>query len=177
MTFTTPSKTLVIAAASRHGSTKEIADRLAEGLTEALPDLWRVARVDLTDLRSFDGADAVILGSAVYYGRWLRGAARALDHLRDAPPADLWLFSTGPVSEIESENEQIISADAMADLGEADEHMVFGGKLDKSQLSFAERIVVKAVHARPGDHRQWDVVDAWAQHIAHELGARYAHRT
>ena len=176
MTVTTPTKTLAIAAASRHGSTTEIADRLADDLTEALPDLWRVARVDLTDLRAFDSADAVILGSAVYYGRWIRGAARALDHLREVPPADLWLFSTGPVSEIESENEHIISADSMADLGGADEHMVFGGKLDSTQLSFAERIVVKAVHARPGDHRRWDIVDAWARHIAHELGARDAHK-
>jgi menaquinone-dependent protoporphyrinogen IX oxidase len=47
--------------------------------------------------------------------------------------------------------------------------MVFGGKLDSSQLSFAERIMVKVVHALPGDHRRWDVVDRWADHIATEL--------
>ena len=151
-------RSVVVAAASRHGSTCEIADRVAEDLSRLLPDRWTVARVELADLRVLDGADAVILGSAVYYGHWMRSAAHALDRLRDEPPQHLWLFSTGPVSEVESENEQIISADAMADLGEADEHMVFGGRLDSSQLSFVERIVVKAVHALPGDHRRWDEV-------------------
>jgi menaquinone-dependent protoporphyrinogen oxidase len=160
---------MVVAAASRHGSTGEIADRIVADLARLLPDRWSVSRVELTDLRVLDGADAVVLGSAVYYGHWLHSAARALDRLREDPPQDLWLFSTGPVSETESENEQIISADAMAELGEADEHMVFGGRLDSAQLSFVERVMVKAVHALPGDHRRWDDVDAWADHIAGEL--------
>jgi menaquinone-dependent protoporphyrinogen oxidase len=166
-----PSRSLVVAAASRHGSTGEIADRLAEVLTLDLGDSWQVERVELNDLRHLDGTDAVVLGSAIYFGHWMRPAAKALEYLREAPPSDLWLFSTGPVSEIESENEQIISADATAELGEADEHMVFGGNIDPSRLSLGERLVVKAVHALSGDHRNWDDVDRWAHHIASELGA------
>lgn len=168
-------KTLVVSAASRHGGTCEIADRIAETLTRVLPDEWHVIRGDLSDLRIFDGADAVVLGSAIYYGHWMHSAAHALEYLREYVPQDLWLFSTGPISEIESENAQVISADAMADLGEADEHMVFGGKLDTTHLSFIERVVVKGVHALPGDHRDWAVVDEWANHIATELGADPKH--
>lgn len=166
-----PVKTLVVSAASRHGGTCEIADRLAATLSSALPAPWHVIRGELYDFRVFDDADAVVLGSAIYYGHWMHSAAKALDYLRENAPADLFLFSTGPISEIESENAQVISADAMADLGEADEHMVFGGKLDTTHLSFIERIVVKGVHALPGDHRDWSVVDVWARHIATELGA------
>lgn len=162
-------KTLVVSAASRHGGTCEIADRIAETLGRSLPEEWHVIRGDLSDLRIFDGADAVVLGSAIYYGHWMHSAAHALEYLRRDMPTDLWLFSTGPISEIESENAQVISADAMADRGEADEHMVFGGKLDTSHLTFLERVVVKGVHALPGDHRDWAAVDAWANHIAAEL--------
>lgn len=171
--MTTPAvvKTLVVSAASRHGGTCEIADRIAETLGRVLPDDWHVIRGDLSDLRIFDDADAVVLGSAVYYGHWMHSAAHALEYLREDMPQDLWLFSTGPISEIESENAQVISADAMADIGEADEHMVFGGKLDTSHLTFVERLVVKGVHALPGDHRDWVAVDAWANHIASELRA------
>lgn len=168
-------KTMVVSAASRHGGTCEIADRIAETLRCVLPEGWHVVRGDLSDLRIFDGADAVVLGSAIYYGHWMHSAAHALEYLRDDMPQDLWLFSTGTISEIESENAQVISADQMADMGEADEHMVFGGNLDTSHLTFLERLVVKGVHALPGDHRDWADVDAWANHIASELPAGPVH--
>ena len=164
-----PCRTLVVAAASRHGGTCEIADRLAWTLANDLPLGWRVVRPDLSDLRSLDDADAVVLGSAIYYGHWMRAAAHALAYLKDAPLFDLWLFSTGPVSEVESENARIISADSMVEAGQAIEHKVFGGRLDTSRLTWVERAVVKAVHAIPGDHRNWDEVDEWAHHIARQL--------
>lgn len=164
-----PLRTLVVAAASRHGGTCEIADRLAWTLENDLPLGWRVVRPDLSDLQVLDDADAVVLGSAIYYGRWMRAAARALAYLKDAPVFDLWLFSTGPVSDVESENAQIISADSLVEAGQAVEHKVFGGRLDTSRLTWVERTVVKAVHAIPGDHRDWDEVDEWAHHIAQQL--------
>ena len=169
MSSVASSRTLVVAAASRHGGTCEIADRLAWTLENDLPLGWRVVRPDLSDLRALDDADAVVLGSAIYYGHWMRAAAHALAYLKDAPLFDLWLFSTGPVSEVESENAQIISADSMVEAGQAIEHKVFGGRLDTSRLNWVERAVVKAVHAIPGDHRNWDEVDAWAHHIATQL--------
>ena len=128
-----------------------------------------VVRADLSDLRTFDGADAVVLGSAVYFSHWMHSAARALEYVKDAPLFDLWLFSTGPISEVESANEQIISADKMVERGQAIEHKAFGGRLDTSKLNWAERTAAKAVHALPGDHRDWDQVDEWSRHIAHQL--------
>jgi menaquinone-dependent protoporphyrinogen oxidase len=128
-----------------------------------------VVRPDLSDLTVLDDADAVVLGSAIYFGHWMRAAARALAYLRDAPLFDLWLFSTGPVSDIETENAQVVSADEMVTSGQAVEHKVFGGRLATSRLTWVERAAVKAVHAIPGDHRDWDEVDAWAHHIAEQL--------
>ncbi len=172
MSGPTLTRTVVVSAASRHGGTCEIADRLAETLSRALPDDWYVVRGDLRDLRVLDGADAVVLGSATYYGHWMHSAARALEYLRESLPTDLWLFSTGAISAVESENAQVISADAMAESGEAGEHVVFGGKLDSTHLGFLERVVVKALHAIPGEHRDWVVVDEWARHIASDLSAK-----
>lgn len=163
-------RSVVVAAASRHGGTCEIADRIATTLDRELSLAWDVIRADLSDLRAFDDADAVILGSAVYFGHWMHSAARVLDSVKDAPLFDLWLFSTGPISDVESANEQIISADLMVSQGQAIEHKVFGGRLDTTKLNWVERTAVKAVHALPGDHRDWDQVDEWSRHIAHELG-------
>jgi menaquinone-dependent protoporphyrinogen oxidase len=162
---------LVVAAASRHGGTCEIADRLALALTAELPQNWTVTRPDLTDLRVLDDADAIVLGSAIYYGHWLHSAARALKYVQGSPAPDLWLFSTGPISDVESENAQIISADSMVESGQAIDHKVFGGLLDTSRLSWVERTAVKALHVLPGDHRDWDQVDDWARRIATHLTA------
>jgi menaquinone-dependent protoporphyrinogen oxidase len=169
MTAIAPCRTLVVAAASRHGGTCEIADRLASTLQADLPAWWTVVRPDLSDLRVLDDADAVVLGSAIYYGHWMRSAAHALTYLKDAPLFDLWLFSTGPISDEETENAQVISADAMVQAGLAVEHRLFGGRLDTSRLSWLERAVVKTVHALPGDLRDWDEIDSWAHHIAEQL--------
>jgi len=164
-------RSVVVAAASRHGGTCEIADHLARVLAAELPQYWAVSRPDLSDLRAFDDADAVVLGSAIYYGHWLHSAARALKYVRDVPIRDLWLFSTGPISDVESEDAQIISADSMVESRQAVDHQVFGGFLDTSRLSWVERTAVKALHVLPGDYRDWDQVDTWASGIAAQLSA------
>ena len=51
----------------------------------------------------------------------------------------------------------------------ARDHRVFGGKLDKRQLSFGERALVTALRAPEGDFRDWDEIRAWASGIADRL--------
>jgi hypothetical protein len=69
---------ILVAAASRHGSTTEIAIELGKALRRALPDA-AVEVVPLTWKVGFDGYDAVVLGSAVYFGRWLDEAHGVID--------------------------------------------------------------------------------------------------
>lgn len=51
----------------------------------------------------------------------------------------------------------------------ARDHRLFGGRLDKSRLSFAERAVVLAFRAPEGDFRDWAEIEAWAREIAGAL--------
>jgi menaquinone-dependent protoporphyrinogen IX oxidase len=86
---------VLVAHATKHGSTRGIAERIAErlcaaGLTaEALP---------VAGVRDFRGYDAVVLGSAIYMFHWL-GEARsfARRHRADLAARPLWLFSSGPL--------------------------------------------------------------------------------
>jgi menaquinone-dependent protoporphyrinogen oxidase len=55
---------------------------------------------DAAEVKSFDGADAVVLGSAIYAGPWLKPARTLLgervDELASRPT---WLFSVGPIGD------------------------------------------------------------------------------
>src|SRR4051812_42188587 len=94
---------VLVVVASRHGATEEIAEALARELVQCpagcaaglsatvLPARQR------PDPRPFD---AVVVGSAVYAGRWLDPALQYVTQyagtLRTQP---VWLFSSGPIGE------------------------------------------------------------------------------
>jgi menaquinone-dependent protoporphyrinogen oxidase len=164
--------TVLVAAASKHGATREIAEAIARVLADhGVPaELQDVSEVD--DLTRFDG---VVLGSAVYMGHWLE-PARKLVERRGAELAQkqVWLFSSGPVGEakhVPKEAEDVCDVDDLVARTNAVEHRLFSGRLDKSNLGFPERAVMRAVGAHEGDYRDWDGIDAWAAEIAARLGS------
>ena len=162
---------ILIVVASKYGSTWEIGVRIAHRLGD---EGHGVDLVEPGDVARLDDYDAVVLGSAVYGGRWLE-EARSLAEARsqDLEQMDVWLFSSGPVGhpvpQPEGEPEEIPSL--MARLG-AREHRVFAGKIDKSKLNFAERAMVWALEAPEGDFRDWPAIEAWAEGIAETLRDR-----
>src|SRR3712207_229163 len=85
----------LVAVASRHGSTNEIARAIAEELrTRGLDAEVR----DAEEVDVLDGYEAVVLGSAVYMGDWLLAARRLVERHRQRLAAlPLWLFSSGPL--------------------------------------------------------------------------------
>jgi menaquinone-dependent protoporphyrinogen oxidase len=59
---------VLVTAASRHDATREIAEAIADGLSRRGVDA-EARPVD--QVTSLDGFDAVVIGSAIYMGRWL----------------------------------------------------------------------------------------------------------
>lgn len=165
---------VLVTAGSKHGATHEIGDAIARALKEA-----GLAAMSVPVERDPDpaGSDAVVLGSAVYAGRW-RDEARhwASAHaavLRDRP---VWLFSSGPIGDPPFPPDEPHDAPPLLEVTGAREHRVFPGRLDKALLGFPERAMVTAMRAPLGDFRDWAAVAAWAAGIAAELtsGARDA---
>ena len=159
---------VLVTAASRHGSTTDIAAAIARvlHLHGLAPHL--VEPVDVKDLSEYD---AVVLGSAVYAGRWMGPAtdlvARCQSQLAGRP---VWLFSSGPVGSPANPAEGPAVSKLMEQTG-ALGHRVFAGKLDKAELGRLERTMVHAVRAPMGDYRDWDDIAAWAARIAEGLSA------
>ena len=86
---------VLVAYGSKHGSTAEIAEAIAATLREAG---LQADCVKAGDVRSLEGYDAVVLGSAVYMRRWRRAASQSVPSLWFPldRPADERLSSTPP---------------------------------------------------------------------------------
>ena len=159
---------VLVTAASRHAATMEIAQEIgAELRRRALEaDVLR-----LEDVPGLEGYGPVVLGSAIYTGRWLAPALSFVDlHREQLAERPVWLFSSGPVGDpprpAEEPGEDV--AALVASIG-AREHRVFPGRLDRHELGLVERAVAGLVRAPDGDYRPWPEIVAWADAIADAL--------
>ena len=163
---------VLVTAASRHGSTAEIAQAIGEviqsrgfAVTVAPPD-------KVGALREFD---AVVLGSGVYIGHWLAPAIGLADRIdRELPGRPVWLFSSGPVGDPSRKLVQQMGADpvdlpAVLKATRARGHKIFAGKLDRHNLRGPQRAALFVFRSLDGDFRDWEGIGSWAQSIADQL--------
>jgi menaquinone-dependent protoporphyrinogen oxidase len=155
----------VVAFAGKMGSTRDIAVAVGEELRR------HGLTVDVCDVRavsSIEDYDAVVLGSAVYAGRWRPEAARFLK--RNIPALakrGVWLFESGWIGK----RPQLLAATSggckrALQVGAASP-TVFGGRLDPARATGPiDRMVAKG---KSGDFRNWDEIRAWAATIAATL--------
>ena len=157
---------VLVTTASRHSSTAELGAAIARVLrlrgidaVEALPgEVW-----DLSDY------DAVVLGSAVYAGRWLPAAVSFVNRLGpQLTTRPVWLFSSGPVGDppVPTQGPDVTRVVAST---RARDHRVLAGRLDADSLGFVARAMVRVVKAPSGDFRNWAEVAAFATEIADSL--------
>jgi len=156
---------VLVAVASRHGSTREIADAIEQELH--VPGVDAEVR-DVENVPDLEAYDAVVLGSALYMGNWESAASRFVQrHRSKLLTMPVWLFSSGPVGNNnhpgQGDPPKVVQ---IAQLARARGHQMFAGKLDRHNLSFGERLVVNVVHAPDGDFRDWNAIRAWANEIA-----------
>lgn len=164
---------VLVTVASKHGSTREIAEAVAGQLRNAQIE------VDLRDVSKVQVVEeygAVILGSAVYAGSWLPEAKKFAErHHGELTKRPVWLFSSGPLGAPDPQP-QDDQAKFAAPLGEVPvrDHRVFVGKLNPAELGFTERVMVKVVKAPYGDFRDWEEIRGWARQVAADIHSEFA---
>jgi menaquinone-dependent protoporphyrinogen oxidase len=159
---------VLIVTASKYGSTVGVGAAIAETLR---------ARGHHTDAHEAAAApapteyDAVVVGSGVYMGSWLKAAATYLEtHAAALAERPVWLFGVGPLG---AENPQPAGdpegATKLVALVGAQGYVTFTGALDRSRLGFADRLIARAVKAPDGDFRDWAAIRAWTEGVADVL--------
>ncbi len=160
-------KPILIAYASRAGSTGEVAAAIGKRLNQDGTPV-EVRRVDeVSDLSAYR---AVILGSAVRMSQWLPEASdfvqkqRAM--LQQIPTA---FFSCGvTLREDTPANRQEMESYVapVRQILEPVANGLFGGKMDYSKLSLLMRLMIQyAIKVPEGDFRSWSAIDAWTDSL------------
>jgi menaquinone-dependent protoporphyrinogen oxidase len=161
--------TVLVAAASRHGATQEIAEMIG-GVLQGLEIDIEVARLE--NVATVYPYEAFILGSAVYRGSWLRPARHFIaEHAAVLGSRPTWLFSSGPIgAPPHAAAAEPFDAGELVSAVAAREHRLFAGRLlDPHELGRVERVLVGALHVPSGDFREWGDVTAWAVAIGRTL--------
>jgi menaquinone-dependent protoporphyrinogen oxidase len=161
--------TALVAYATKHGSTAEIAEAIAETLrARGIPTDVGPA----SDIHAIDEYGLVVVGSGVYMFRWHGDSVgfvkRFEGKLRDRPT---WLFGSGPTGGTPEADEKLaqVLADQPPPPGNiaklaarvgARGYRTFGGRAGPEMGGIFERWIPK------GDWRDFDAVRTWANGIA-----------
>ncbi len=168
------SANVLVAYASKYGSTQGVAERIAEHLRLVGADVELRPCEEVADLSDYD---AVVFGSPVFDGRWTPVGEQFIEAHESALAAlPVWLFSVGsfgdtkrligPMMKREPKN---ISAVEQAI--HPREYRVFAGVIDRHRWPLASRMFFHALGGRFGDNRDWHEIEAWADRIAAALPA------
>jgi menaquinone-dependent protoporphyrinogen oxidase len=170
------STSILVAYATRYGSTQEVAEAIAAVLHEG------GCEVDIQPVRSvqvLDKYDGVVLGAPLYIGKWRKGAHDFLvQHQEALAQHPVAVFALGPVGT--SEQEMTGSRDQFdKELGKYSwlnpvARETFVGKYDPAKLGFLHKLLAllpaSPLHGlQASDNRDWNAIRSWAGSLSEKF--------
>ncbi|HET6917632.1 MAG TPA: flavodoxin domain-containing protein [Acidimicrobiales bacterium] len=164
---------ILVAYASCHGSTAEIAGRIANVLRSSGDAVECRPMKEVSDLSAYD---AVVAGSAIHDQEWLTEASAFMSRLSPALTVlPVWLFSVGMPAALPGRiqgwamQEEDQMAAKMSAFVTPRGHRLFSGVVLKEHLSPGGRAKFRLMGGRYGDFRDWQEIDTWAAGVAEDL--------
>jgi len=168
---------VLVAYATAHGSTKEVAQAIGDVLTA------NGLNVTVQDVRLVSGVndfDAFVFGSAIHAGTWLpelKGFLRAYEPQLVNKPVYFWMSCIRVMEQYGMEHvlEFYTVPEFMSKLN-VRAITAFAGKLDLQNVDWHERWTLSARYDGSswpsnfdGDFRDWDKIRAWANQIVQDI--------
>jgi menaquinone-dependent protoporphyrinogen oxidase len=159
------SNPILVAYATRYGSTQEVAESIAETMRESGCEVEvQPARM----VHNIEKYDAVVLGAPLFMFHWHRDARHFLSHhhaaLTTKPVA---IFALGPLhvdqKEFQVAREQLDKALSKYRWLTPVSIEIFGGKIDPNKLHFPYS------HMPACDIRDWATIRKWAGELPEKL--------
>ena len=158
---------ILVAYATRYGSTQEVAEAVAATLRE------RGIAVDIgpmREVRGLEGYRAVVLGAPLYMFRWHKDALHFLASHRAALTArPVAIFALGPFhadeKEFQAVGEQLEKELAKFPWLTPTAITIFGGKFDPQKLTFPYNLIPALKNMPASDARDWTVIRGWANDL------------
>jgi menaquinone-dependent protoporphyrinogen oxidase len=157
---------ILVAYASRCGSTAEIAEALGSDLRSRgyKPEVLPVAKV-----AQLGGYQAMLLGSAVRAGNWLKEATGFVRQhqreIQDLPNAFFTVHMMNVGDDEKSRKGRLGYLNPVREMVLPDSEVFFAGRMDLSRLSFGERLLCKVMGASSKDLRNWPAIHAWGSNV------------
>lgn len=165
--------TVLLAYASTHGSTREVAEEIAAVLRE------QGLAVDLQparNVRTLDGYSAVVLGAPLYMFHLHKDALHFLSQHKDALTGGLpiAIFAGGPFdtndenawSEVRKQLDQELAKFPWLQPVAVE---LIGGRFDPSRLRFPWNLIPALRQMPPSDLRDWAAIRRWASTLVVQL--------
>jgi menaquinone-dependent protoporphyrinogen oxidase len=164
---------ILVAYASTHGSTQEVAEAVAATLRE------HELAVDLQparNVRSLDGYGAVVLGAPLYMFHLHKDGLRFLSKHKKVLTGGLpiAIFAGGPIETDDGNQWQEVRKQLDQELAKFPWLRpvvveVIGGRFDPAKLRFPWNLIPALKKMPPSDLRDWAAIHAWADSLAQQL--------
>lgn len=158
---------ILVAYATRHGSTAGVAEAVARELTVAGFEARAVAFPAVDSLEGYDGA---VLGAPLYVGAPLDLSPFVTRYRITLARMPVAAFAVGltPAApdpkpeQVERARKALI--DALSPIRPV-AAALFAGAIDPAKMGFVERAATWVLRAPRGDFRDWDAIGAWARSL------------
>ena len=158
---------ILVTYATKKGSTQEVAEAVALRLES---HGFATVLLPAAEVEQLDDVDGIVIGGALYTGRWHPDARHFLKRFRQLLASrPLAVFAMGPRTTSEEDvaeaRKQLDHALAKIPDIEPVSVAIFGGVVQPDKLRFPFS------HMPASDARDWDAIRAWADDVATHLGA------
>lgn len=163
-------KKVLVAYATRAGSTQEVAEAIGRELGVKGCDV-NVARVQ--HVKDVTGYDLIVVGTAARMSKVYSEAVDFLKkHARNFGQAQVAYFYSGAVLNVdtpERRKQALDSLEPMVQIRKPALIGLFGGNVDPARLSGFWKFAISRIkegEMAPGDYRDWDAIQSWADELA-----------